>query len=70
MTHHLVLFQLYILVGENPRLPNAAPVTKGLQYSVLEKVTNISIIYAYINTTKRKKGAFIYNCRSLSLFVM
>lgn len=56
MIHHLVLFQLYILVGENPWLPNAAPVTKGFQYSVLEEETSISIIYVYINTTKRNKG--------------
>lgn len=58
MTYHLVLFQLYILVGKNPWLPNAGPITQGLPYSVLEKVTNVSIVYVYISITKRKKRGF------------
>lgn len=58
MTYHLAVFQLYILAGKNPWLPNAAPITQGLQYSVLEKVTNVSIVHVYINITKRKKRGF------------
>lgn len=58
MTYHLAVFQLYILVGKNPWLPNAAPITQGLQYSVLEKVTNVSIVHVYINIIKRKKRGF------------